>query len=217
VLTTASSPGGGVGTEAGVGSVSLDPADIGAGRAVANAILAPKGLDVGVGAMSGAYGGSGSAATYEATATFDFSTSIPALDLSLLSPNSAGVGFDSLELLVVHGTTQIEKTFSSLAGVETYFTAHPIITLGAVAAGQSIEIEYFLGYNSGTSAGAGDGFGFTYALVDPPAPSVPEPSTWAMILMGFVGLGVAGCRASRGRARLSISPGRTSPLQGENS
>jgi PEP-CTERM motif len=115
--------------------------------------------------------------------------------------NAAGVAFDSMELLVIDGTAQIKKTFSTLAGsagAETYFTAGPIIGLGKVAAGQSIEIEYFLGYNSGTSAGVGDGFGFTYDLVDPPpSPAVPEPSTWAMMALGFAGLAFAGYRRSR--------------------
>jgi hypothetical protein len=206
VLTTASSPGGGVGTGAGVGSLSLEPADVAAGRAVSNAVLTPSGPDIGVGAMSAAYGGTGSAVTYEATATFDFSTPVAGLDLKLLSDSfadtSAGVAFDSMELLVVHGTTQIEKTFSSLtgsAGAEAYFTALPTIGLGAIAAGQSIEIEYFLGYTSGTSAAVGNGFGFTYELVDPPAPGapIPEPSTWAMMLVGFAGLAWLGHRAAR--------------------
>jgi hypothetical protein len=33
-----------------------------------------------------------------------------------------------------------------------------------------------------------------------PTPGVPEPSTWAMMLIGFVGLGVAGRRVARKRA-----------------
>jgi hypothetical protein len=33
--------------------------------------------------------------------------------------------------------------------------------------------------------------------------SVPEPSTWAMMLIGFAGLGYAGYRASRRRVALS--------------
>ena len=210
VRTTASSPGGGVGTEARVGAVSLDPADIGAGRAVSNAILTPTGSDVGVGAMSAAYGGSGSPVTYEATATFDFSKSFEALDLKLSDnfvENAAGVAFDSMELLVIDGTAQIKKTFSTLAGsagAETYFTADPIIGLGKVAAGQSIEIEYFLGYNSGTSAGVGDGFGFTYDLVDPPpSAAVPEPSTWALMALGFAGLGFVGYRKAQKNAAVA--------------
>ena len=209
--TTASSPGGGVGTQAGVGSVSLDPADVAAGRAVSNAILTPSGPNIGIGDMAAGYGGSGSAATYEATATFDFSASkSEVLDLKLLSDsfadNPAGIAFDGLELeVVVDGTTRKNLTFSSLtgsSGAEKFFDAD-VISLGSIAAGsQSIEIEYSLVYKSGTSAVPGDGFGLTYALADPPTRSaaVPEPSTWAMILVGFAGLAFAGYRARMGRA-----------------
>jgi hypothetical protein len=59
--------------------------------------------------------------------------------------------------------------------------------------------------------GSGD---VTYKLVsalpDPPAEglatrsAVPEPSTWAMMAIGFAGLGLAGCRASRKSAALSV-------------
>ncbi len=35
---------------------------------------------------------------------------------------------------------------------------------------------------------------------DPPALSVPEPSTWAMLLLGFVGLSYAGYRKAKTRA-----------------
>jgi hypothetical protein len=34
---------------------------------------------------------------------------------------------------------------------------------------------------------------------DPPAIAVPEPSTWVMLLLGFVGLGYAGYRKARTR------------------
>jgi hypothetical protein len=71
-----------------------------------------------------------------------------------------------------------------------------MISLGGIAKRSPIEIEYSLTYNSGMAAASGDGFGFTYALVDPPpAVAIPEPSTWAMMLVGFVGLAFAGYRA----------------------
>jgi len=45
----------------------------------------------------------------------------------------------------------------------------------------------------------GLGFGNYLAL----SPVVPEPSTWAMMLLGFAGLGFAGYRASRKRAKVA--------------
>jgi hypothetical protein len=35
--------------------------------------------------------------------------------------------------------------------------------------------------------------------------AVPEPSTWAMMLLGFVGLGYAGFRKARARSTISIA------------
>jgi hypothetical protein len=40
-------------------------------------------------------------------------------------------------------------------------------------------------------------------VVTAATPAVPEPSTWAMMLIGFAGLGYAGCRASRKSAALA--------------
>ena len=37
----------------------------------------------------------------------------------------------------------------------------------------------------------------TYTLAPPP-PTIPEPSTWAMVLLGFAGLGFAGYRKAKG-------------------
>jgi PEP-CTERM motif len=158
--------------------------------------------------MSAAYGGARQAVTYEATAIFDFiSTSkSEALDLNLLSDNfadnSAGIGFDSLDLqVVVDGTTQT-YTFSSLtgsAGAETFFAKHAPLPLGTILAGaQSVSLSYDLTFNAGTLAKAGDGFGFTYDIADPPLTgSVPEPSTWAMMALAFAGLAFAGYRRAR--------------------
>jgi hypothetical protein len=140
--------------------------------------------------MSATYGGSGSAVTYKATATFDFNTSATeALDLDLLSDNPAEIGFNSLDLQVVNETTSkslASLSFTSSSAAHAFFNGGQV-SLGSVGPGsQSIEIEYMLRYNSGTSVAPGNGFSFTDDLVDPaPSAAIPEPSTWAMMLVGF--------------------------------
>ena len=136
------------------------------------------------------------------------------LDLKLISDDSAvsspGIGFDSLDLQVVNETTGkslVSFSFTSSSAAEKFFNAGQV-SLGGVGAGsQSIEIEYSLAYNSGTSAGVGDGFGFTYDLVDPPlGAAIPEPSTWALMLIGFAGLAGLGLRLRQRAPEASAEP-----------
>jgi PEP-CTERM motif len=59
-------------------------------------------------------------------------------------------------------------------------------------------------WNAGTSLEIGDaGSIFMFTNVTAPTPAVPEPSTWAMMLIGFAGLGYAGYRASPKSAALA--------------
>ena len=51
--------------------------------------------------------------------------------------------------------------------------------------------------------GGGEGFSFDYVARTPPVP-VPEPSTWAMMLLGFAGLGYAGIAAQEGAMLRSL-------------
>jgi hypothetical protein len=213
-LTSASASSHGSSAKA-LANVSVGPGSeslvaIVAGQAVSDAILAPNGSDIGVGAMSAAYGGLGPL-QYEATALFT-SPKSETLYLNLLSNNFGQPGFDFDTLTLEVFLNGIEKcsqcTFTSLAGARAFFTAHPI-GLGAVAAGQSITMDYLLGYKSGTSAVGGDGFGFTYDLATAPVAkaltttafgatstsTIPEPSTWALMLLGFASLAFAGYRA----------------------
>jgi hypothetical protein len=203
-LTSASAPGGGAGTSpsaltlAGVGSgnVGLAP-NFTSGQVVSNAVLTPGGGKViGVGAFSAAYGGLGPL-DYTATTSFDFTPSMSgALDLKFLSDKDIGTGLDSLEVKAVAGSTTYDHTFT-LSGAESFFTNNDLIPLGGVTPGKpsSVSITFDLAYKAGTQAVVTDGFGFTYQLVDPPL-GVPEPSTWAMMLLGFTGLGYAGMRRS---------------------
>jgi hypothetical protein len=221
VATTASAPSGNSASAlttaaVGSGSVTLAPTFT-AGEVVSDAIRTPTGPYFGVGAMSAAYGIL-APPQYEATAVFTTPKS-EMLYLNLLSDSFGVIGFDSLTLEVfVNGIEKCSQcTFSSPAGARAFFTAHPI-GLGAIAAGESITIDYFLGYNSGTSAVVGDGFGFTYDIATAPvaaafdfpasqSSAIPEPSTWAMMLVGFAGLAFAGYRARSGTAVVKTERG----------
>jgi hypothetical protein len=225
VMTAASDPGAGPrGTSAlsnaaiGPGSESLIPN--GTADAVSNAILTPEGPDIGVGAMSAAYGGRWGPVQYEATAVFDFtSTKSEPLVLNLLADNVAGTGFDiTLEVFAkaTSSTPTFSHTFTSLTGsdgAESFFASHALL-LGSLAAGShSVKLEYLLNYLDAPYS-LSDGFGFTYDLATAPvvaAPTtaafdfstsptvtIPEPSTWVMLLVGFAGLAFAGYRASGG-------------------
>ena len=222
MITTASAPGGGVRTSpsaltaAGVGSASLTPANITPGQVVSNAILVPG--EFGACAMSGA--ALNGPPQYEATAVFDFRTSkSQTLHLTLPSDKFVGTGFDVTLEVFTNATSSIptfSQTFSSLNGLgaaELFFASHPLL-LGVGSL--SIELEYLLNYTTGTPYYPGYGFDFTYdfassavaaapiatAFAFPVSQSstVPEPSTWAMMLVGFAGLAFAGYRARVGPA-----------------
>jgi hypothetical protein len=211
IVTTASAPRGGTASAlssagvftAAMGAIPESLVTISAGHAVSDAALTPGGgKTIGVGAMSIGYGGTSFAITYDATAVFNFKTSAGnALDLTILADNSsanpAGLGFDSGLLWVdVSGDVQ-SFPLASLSAAETFFAPEHSLQLGKLVEGpQSIEVQYSLTFNPGTSAAPGDGFGFTYELVDPPrSATVPEPSTWAMMLTGLAGLGLVGLRS----------------------
>jgi hypothetical protein len=101
-----------------------------------------------------------------------------------------------------------------LAAAKAFFAPGHELSLGTVGSGsRSVKIEYLLtynNYNNGASDTPGSGFGFTYDLIDTPltiplnlatlrsTTSIPEPSTWTMMLVGFAGLGCLSSRAWRG-------------------
>jgi hypothetical protein len=198
-----------------IGAGSTPPIGLSGGQAASYAI-GFSGGDLGIGAMSVAYGGTGEALQYEDTAVFTFSTkTAETLDLDLLSYNfSAGIGFDSLELVVATGTTSPNTySFSTLASAESFFGDHSL-SLGSFAAGnQSVSLEYLVRYDPGTKATSGAGFGFSYDLVDqsldptdppPNTGAVPEASTWAMLLVGLASIGWIGSQRSSKRRKAHL-------------
>ena len=132
--------------------------------------------------------------TYSATSTFDFAYGGDLL-LGLIDDQVSGfageVGFQSIEFTVVaNGIEVLDKTFGSLTDAESFFH-DDVIDLGA---GLGPNIDLTFGYTL-TADGPG-GFGFDLAI----GGAVPESSTWAMMLIGFAGLGFLGWRGSRNSA-----------------
>jgi hypothetical protein len=113
---------------------------------------------------------------------------------SQLTGFSSGAGFESMEFTIVaDGVEILDTTFQSLAVAESFFR-DDVIDLGSDL-GPNIDLTF--GYTL-TADGAG-GFGFNLAI----GGAVPESSTWAMMLVGFAGLGYAGYRQAK---RTSFQP-----------
>jgi hypothetical protein len=84
----------------------------------------------------------------------------------------------------------LDFTFTSLRSAEEFFLDNRL-DLGFEDAGpQVVDISLFL-----TASTVGDGFGFSYTV------TIPEAPTWAMMLAGFAGLGLAAMVRGRRAAR----------------
>ena len=150
---------------------------------------------VGLGANDTEAGASDSC---RATATFGLGPPGD-LVLGLISDQMSGFtgpsDFRSVEFSIASNGTEIaDWTFSSLATAQGFFDDR-IIDLGSIVGpGVDLTFSYDLIAN-----GPG-GFGVDFALGGAAATSnfvvaAPEPSTWAMMLAGFVGLGLAAIAA----------------------
>jgi hypothetical protein len=171
---------------------------IGGARDVASALLGPRDAVLGTAILGANYvpGGAGEGGSYSASSTFDFGyrgdLQLGLID-SQLTGFSSGAGFESMEFTIeADGVEILDTTFRSLAVAESFFR-DDVIDLGADF-GPNIDLTF--GYTLITD-GPG-GFGFDLAI----GGAVPEPSTWAMMLVGFAGLGFAGHRSTRRRAGL---------------
>jgi hypothetical protein len=164
---------------------------IGGASNVASALLGPRDQVFGTAILGANYAadGGGESYTYSATSTFDFGyggdLQLGLID-SQLTGFSSGAGFQSIEFTITaDGVEILDTTFRSLAIVESFFH-DDVIDLGSDL-GPIVDLTF--GYTL-VADGSG-GFGFEFAV----GGAVPEPSTWAMMLLGFAGLGFAGYRA----------------------
>ena len=166
---------------------------------VAGALLGPRDRVFGTAILGANYAtdGGGASHSYSGNSTFDFGYGGD-LMLGLIDDQQAGfsggLGFQSMEFTILDlGVAIFDLTFKSLAVAESFFQ-DSVINLGSNL-GPDIDLTF--AYNL-VADGSG-GFGFDLAI----GGAVPEPSTWAMMLIGFVGLGFAAHRRSaKGRPPL---------------
>jgi hypothetical protein len=163
---------------------------IGGASHVASALLGPRDQVFGTAILGANYApdGGGESKTYSASSTFDFGYGGD-LQLGLIDDQVSGfangLGFQSMEFTIQANSVDVlDVTFGSLAIAESFFR-DDVIDLGSNL-GPNIDLTF------GTTliADGSGGFGFDVAI----GGAVPEPSTWAMMLVGFAGIGFMGWR-----------------------
>jgi hypothetical protein len=89
--------------------------------------------------------------------------------------------------------------FNFATGIQAAFVDGVLLGTGPLATASTDVEKIFIGLNSAigsTAQGFADDLSVTSSV---PEPSVPEPSTWAMLLTGFAALGFMGFRRTRSR------------------
>ena len=158
---------------------------------VASALMGPQDAVFGTAILGANNVFVGVSQTYSASSTFDFAYRGD-LQLGMIEDQvsgfAGGQGFQSMEFTIAADGNEIfDRSFTSLAVAESFFH-DSVIDLGSDFAPN---IDLTFGYTL-VADGSG-GFAFDFAV----GGAVPEPSTWAMMLVGFAGLGFAGYRSAR--------------------
>jgi hypothetical protein len=167
---------------------SYSTALIGGASNVAGALLGPGEVVLGTSILGANLSGDGSVSnTYNASATFDFAAK-GELILGLIAPlDDAPTDFEQIDFTVtLNGAEVMDETFTSLALADAFFSDH-LLDIGSVSGAAEVMFAYDL-----VARGSG-GYGLNLAF----GGAVPEPSTWAMMLLGFAGVGFVGWRAQR--------------------
>lgn len=148
--------------------------------------------------MSIGYGGIGESLTYNTSAQFSNIEQNGDVLLTFLDHGFSGGGFSSMALDIVINGISHNYLWSDLASAESFFSNNTL-DFGPYTGNLSVGLYWNL-----TSQAVGDGFAFDYAIGNYQVSAVPEPSTWAMMIIGFAGLGFMSWRKVR-RPRLSLA------------
>ena len=101
-------------------------------------------------------------------------------------------------------TTILDQTFSSIAAADSFFDDQVINLGSSYGPGVDLTFTYTL------AADGPGGYGLDFVV----GGAVPEPSTWAMTLVGFAGLGFAGYRARKREMQGAAASVRLDPEVG---
>jgi hypothetical protein len=157
---------------------------------------------------------------FTGAAAFVENLSVPpraeSFSMALYSSTSAGAPYASLW---ASGTLTIPGPSNNVALVSANYSGSPISlrkgveyflvldlsgeTAPAWLFGGSSSTPFYQSFNNGTSwDNAGPTNDVQYEITGSPVAAIPEPSTWAMLLLGFAGLGLAVRRKAAGAIRL---------------
>ena len=173
---------------------SYSTALIGGASAVAGTLLGSRDAVFGTSILGANLSGDGSVTdTYSASSTFDLAYRGD-LMLGVIAPlDGTPTDFQQIDFTVtVDGTEALTRSFSSLATADAFF-ADQVLNLGSVSGVADVTFSYDL------VAGGAGGYGMDLAF----GGAVPQPSTWAMMLIGFAGLAFAGYRSRRPAAAIA--------------
>ena len=170
------------------------------GEVYATAELTPGGTTFGVGGFGAESDGSDTSLTYDATADLTFTTATMEDIYLNLTGGAELPGSDPFQSLTftysIDGSSPVVEMFTTVAAADAFFNGMSI-NLGDFAAGtQTLDLTYAL-----TAEGDAPNYYLQFNTAGTGIQPVPEPSTWAMMLLGFAGLSYVGWRrANRAKA-----------------
>jgi hypothetical protein len=154
-------------------------------------------LTLAFGSMGAGYGGSGSALTYQQSATFTFNAASGPFLIDLLGNTSLGNGFDSaLFQIFDNGNLFKSQSFNDLASAQAFFSINNLLAIQLAGGLNNIQLAF------NESMSSGEGFSFNYAAAGGVS-ATPLPPTWTMMLIGLAGFGFVAYRRQRKEAAFS--------------
>ena len=138
--------------------------------------------------------GVGGSVTYQESVDFTIDPSSGVFLLDLLDSSSLGTGFDSaIFQILLNGSLVEGRSFDSLGSAQLFFS-NDLIDFVLDSGANKVQLVF------DETMSTGEGFSFNYDAGG--SGSVPEASTWAMMLLGLAGLGFAGYRSRKGTVPL---------------